>query len=526
MGKIIISLILASALVFGIVYLIKSRDVEPDRLEVLKEQFEKRVEPTVDHSKLPALQKKFSTPQEVTKTCISCHTEAPKQIMKSNHWNWERAEYIKGRGIVYLGKKNAVNNFCIGIEGNEKSCGKCHIGFGVTDNMKAFTDSTNIDCLVCHDNTETYIKGDELDGYPDPSVDLGNIARHVGNTSRSTCGVCHFYGGGGNNVKHGDLEEAMFSPAKDVDVHMAEDGPNLQCSACHKTRNHQMLGKMYSLSSMNRNRADCEQCHTETPHDEEILNEHTLKVACQTCHIPVYAKVNSTKLEWDWSTAGKLKNGEPYEEDDSLGNHTYMSIKGSFIWGRNLKPDYIWFNGTANHYMLGDKISDTTKPLVLNTLNGSYDDRDSKIIPVKIHKARQPFDPVNKIIIQPKLFADEKGKGAFWVDFDWERSSAAGMKEVNLPFSGKISFINTEMYWPVNHMVSPKEKSVKCIECHTRNNSRLANLKDFYMPARDNNKFVDFTGTGILILSIVGVAVHGIIRITFKNRKKKNTNHA
>ena len=174
MGKIIISLILASALVFGIVYLIKSRDVEPDRLEVLKEQFEKRVEPTVDHSKLPALQKKFSTPQEVTKTCISCHTEAPKQIMKSNHWNWERAEYIKGRGIVYLGKKNAVNNFCIGIEGNEKSCGKCHIGFGVTDNMKAFTDSTNIDCLVCHDNTETYAKAPEKGGLPLATLDFNS----------------------------------------------------------------------------------------------------------------------------------------------------------------------------------------------------------------------------------------------------------------------------------------------------------------------------------------------------------------
>ncbi len=521
MRKIIISLLLLLILILGTVYLIKSREIEPGRLDALKTQYGKKNGLTVDHSKLEVLQKNFTTAQEVTAACVSCHTEAPKQIMKSNHWNWEREEYIEGRGIVYLGKKNAVNNFCIGIEGNEKSCGKCHIGFDVTDKLSSYTDSTNIDCIICHDNTETYFKGDEMGGYPDPNANLSNIARHVGNTTRANCGVCHFFGGGGNNVKHGDLEEAMFNPSKDVDVHMAVDGQNMQCAECHKTESHQMLGKIYSLSSMNRNRSTCEQCHTETPHTDEILNEHTLKVACQTCHIPIYAKVNSTKMEWDWSTAGKLKDGEPYEEDDSLGNHTYLSIKGSFVWGRNLKPDYIWFNGTANHYLLGDTVSVTSNPLVLNTLNGSYDDKESKIIPVKIHKAIQPYDPVTKMIIQPKLFADEKGEGAFWKDFDWYRASEVGMKEVNLPFSGNVSFIKTEMNWPINHMVSSKENAVECTQCHTRNNSRLANLKDFYMPARDYNRFVDNTGTGIILIAIFGVAVHSIVRITISRKKGK-----
>lgn len=30
-----------------------------------------------------------------------------------------------------------------------------------------------------------------------------------------------------------------------------------------------------------------------------------------------------------------------------------MSIKGSFIWKRNVKPDYIWFNGTAFLVLVG-----------------------------------------------------------------------------------------------------------------------------------------------------------------------------
>ena len=79
--------------------------------------------------------------------------------MHSNHWNWEREEYVKGRGVIYLGKRNAINNFCIGTRGNEESCAKCHIGYGMNSKGIVYTDSTNIDCLICHDNTETYAKG-------------------------------------------------------------------------------------------------------------------------------------------------------------------------------------------------------------------------------------------------------------------------------------------------------------------------------------------------------------------------------
>ena len=131
---------------------------------------------------------------------------------------------------------------------------------------------------------------------PDPSVNLGYVAQHVGKPSRTDCGTCHFFGGGGNNVKHGDLEEALFDPSREVDVHMASDGSDMQCVDCHTAQKHQMLGKMYSVSSMNRNRVACEQCHSSIPHTDDVLNNHTLKVACQTCHIPTYAKVNPTKL--------------------------------------------------------------------------------------------------------------------------------------------------------------------------------------------------------------------------------------
>jgi octaheme c-type cytochrome (tetrathionate reductase family) len=499
---------------------LKRSSTTSEALVLLKTKYAKKHQPSVDHSKFAVLQKKFSAPHEITEACLSCHTERGKEVMQSSHWNWEREEYVKGRGIVYIGKKNAINNFCIGVEGNEQSCAKCHIGYGVTNKAQGYTDMKNIDCLICHDNTGTYKKAVEKAGLPDESLDLNKIAQHPGRPQRTNCGTCHFFGGGGNNVKHGDLEETMFDPTKEIDVHMASSSSDLQCADCHVTVNHKMAGKMYSLSSMNRNRSTCEQCHTDKPHKDNIINGHIAKVACQTCHIPMYAKGNATKMEWDWSTAGRLKNGEPYEEDDKDGNHTYMSIKGSFKWAKNVKPDYIWFNGTASHYLLGDKIKDTNAVLEINTLNGSYTDADSKIYPVKIHKARQIFDPVNMILIQPKLFAEKKGEGAYWKDFDWNTAAQKGMDEVGLPYSGKYSFINTRMYWPVNHMVAPKEESVSCNECHTRENGRLAQLTGFYLPGRDYSSVLDFFGKLLIILTLAGVITHGTIR--FVSHRKLN----
>jgi hypothetical protein len=126
------------------------------------------------------------------------------------------------------------------------------------------------------------------------------------------------------------------------------------------------------------------------------------------------------------------------------------------------------------------------------------------------------------MLIQPKLYADKKGEGAFWKDFNWEKAAEVGMKDVDLPFSGHISFIRTEMYWPVNHMVSSKENSLTCTDCHSRENSRLAGLNDFYMPARDYSPFIESAGGWLLLLAFAGVFIHGTIRlISSRNVKKR-----
>jgi octaheme c-type cytochrome (tetrathionate reductase family) len=438
--------------------------------------------------------------------------------MRSNHWNWSRLEYLPGRGVRSVGKRNVINNFCIGVTDNQEGCSRCHAGYGLDGANFDFNDPNNVDCLVCHDQTDTYAKG--LAGKPAADIDLKKIAQNVGIPRESNCGACHFDGGGGNNVKHGDLEQGLLTANRGVDVHMAADGADLDCVACHKTENHRMLGKLYSVSSMNLDRSTCEQCHGDSPHSAAVLNEHTAKVACQTCHIPTYAKVNETKLAWDWSRAGRLRDGQPFEIKDVAGNPVYASIKGSFKWAKDVKPEYVFFNGVADHYLLGDKLA-AARPVAINSLHGSYDDPDAKIIPVKIHRGRQIYDPVTNMLIQPKLYAREKGEGGFWKDFDWGKAAEEGMKASSLPYSGHYAFVDTVMYWPVNHMVAPKEKAMQCVECHTRVNSRMASLAGFYMPGRDRSDLVDNLGTLTILGSFAGVLAHAFFRVLARSKRRQ-----
>ena len=492
-----------------------------------KYKSERNTTPSTDHTKFKILKQTYDSAQQVTAACLSCHTERDKEIMATSHWLWQREEEMKGKGVVPVGKRNILNNFCIGTMGSEQTCTRCHIGYGWNNKDFDFTEPTNIDCIVCHDQTGTYKKGKGMAGLPDPSVDLNYVSQHVGEPSRENCGVCHFWGGGGNNVKHGDLDVAMLDCSPEIDVHMTTQGEDMSCVDCHVTEKHQMTGKVYALSSENKDRATCEYCHTNKPHKDDILNDHNTRVACQTCHIPLYAKANATKMIWDWSTSGRLdEHGKALHENDADGNHNYLSIKGNFVYNDHVIPEYFWFNGTANHWLIED-IIDTTI-LQMNTLYGSYRDKGlnqesrepSKIWPVKVHRGKQIYDTINMTLIQPKLWAKNKGEGGYWVDFDWDEASRVGMEYVGMPYSGAYGFIETEMYWPLNHQVSPASESLQCVDCHTRPNSRIASLTDFYLPGRDFNPFVETAGISFILASLIGIGFHLFCRIVFRKKCK------
>lgn len=406
--------------------------------------------PHTDHSLL--MTGPYETGSDVTEGCLECHAEAGEQMLQSEHWLWENPPVsLPGRDEpVALGKKNSLNNFCTGIQGNEPQCTTCHAGYGWEDETFDFTDETKIDCLVCHDQSGQYAKADS--GYPAEASDLVLAAGSVGRPTRTNCGSCHSTGGGGNGVKHGDLDNTLNYPNETIDFHMGV--LDMQCVDCHTTTDHQIAGTSTSVKLIDDNPVSCTDCHNSLPHRDDRLNSHTDRVACETCHIPEYAVKDPTKLWWDWSTAGQ----------DGLSDdpHEYLKIKGSFVYGTQLIPEYYWFDGTAERYLLGDPI-DPEGITILNDPNGSVDDPVAKIYPFKVHRGIQPYDAVNDYFIQPNLVGDE----GYWTIFDWDIAMQNGADDTGFDFSGEYGFARSDMYWPLEHMVAPAGEALQCTMCHS-----------------------------------------------------------
>ena len=420
----------------------------------------------VDHSEF--IDGPFNTPQEVTETCLACHDGIDKDIMLTRHWNWLGDEFTDKNGVkTRIGKRNIINNYCIAIPSNLPRCTSCHIGYGWKDSSFDFTDGRNIDCLICHDQTGKYKKTPTAAGMPDPSVDLLSVARSVGPTTINNCSICHFNGGGGTGVKHGDMDESMLNPSPALDVHMG--GLGFTCSDCHAGENHKILGASHGSIAAGENHISCSDCHSDRPHRKKMINDHTQAVACETCHIPTFAREEPTKTWWDWSTAGKNKKVQV----DEFGMPDYAKKKGDFRWDKNVIPDYAWYNGSADYYRYGDKIK-PEEVLELNKLAGDIDDTNAKISPFKVMRGKQIYDSRNNYLIVPKLF----GKDGYWTSFNWNSASKLGMKEINLPYSGKHGFVETSMYWPINHMVAPVAKSLKCTDCHSKSGNKRLNWEE------------------------------------------------
>ena len=486
---------------------------------------------TTDHSKLEALDKDFQTGPEVTKACLTCHTEAADQIHKTKHWTWE---FVSPETGQRLGKRNIINNFCVAVSSNEPRCTSCHIGYGWKDGNFDFASKENVDCLVCHDTTGSYKKFPTGAGHPNyaskewppksgkmrPPVDLKKVAQNVGPTSRQTCGACHFYGGGGNAVKHGDIDSSLGKPDKDLDVHMDAEGLDFACSTCHRTDAHAIQGSRYTTVAAdtdgmvvpgkgNDERATCRSCHGERPMKDEKLNDHTDVVACQTCHIPAFARGGiATKMWWDWSKAGRKIDGKPVVKNGK-GEVVHSMKKGQFAWAENVVPEYRWFNGEISYTELGDRVDPETG-VEINSFGGSADDGRSRIWPFKVFKGIQPYDAGTDILAVPHLFG--KDPDAYWKSYDWNRALSAGMQSVGYSYSGELGFIESEMSWPITHMVASKDDAIACDGCHARE-GRLKDVAGIYMPGRDSLKPVDLAGWALVSLVLAGILIHGVVRV-------------
>ncbi|MBF8258929.1 MAG: hypothetical protein HW377_1303, partial [Actinobacteria bacterium] len=208
----------------------------------------------------------------------------------------------------------------------------CHAGLGAKPNpigKLTEADYNNVDCLLCHapGYKRTVVKeGDRFRIAPDPSIDVLKAAQSVQKPTNDMCLRCHASAGGGPNHKHG------VTPTKDSDVHVAK---GMQCLDCHTSRKHKVAGgsdiKAQELIDV---KVTCENCHA-APHKGEntkVLDRHTARIACQTCHIPTIARDPKmpTIVARDWTKPVLNEKTGLYGPTNKMAG--------------NVRPEFAWWN--------------------------------------------------------------------------------------------------------------------------------------------------------------------------------------
>ena len=436
-----------------------------------------------------------------------------------------------------------LNNFCTNLRTNEPRCTSCHTGYGWEDASFDFSDDTRVDCLVCHDTTGTYHKAPKdagrvlketatVHGKTLTPPDLGEVARNVGEPSRASCGSCHFNGGGGDGSKHGDLDSSLIDGPRSLDVHMSPEGGDMACQDCHVSSGHELAGGRYDMTArdphgtgkpgMRRQAATCESCHGIDAHDDgsyvaRTLNQHSDRVACQTCHIPKIARGGvQTKTWWDWSKAGRL------------ARTAAASTKPTPTGGPATGPAGARSNGGRTTFL----------PTPGSTATCAIPSRPTRSIPtawsrstasaagrtirtrgsgrLKSCAASSPTTPKRDRMVLMHVFGQDDT--AYWTNLDWKPAIETAMAAEGLPFSGEVGFVETKMYWPITHMVAPADQAVGCADCHSED-SRLAGLDSFYMPGRDAPAWLDRIGGLAVLATLLGVLGHAALRAFFRYRR-------
>ena len=438
----------------------------------------------------------YFTENEYTGTndCLACHGLIGADMLMRAHFTWEGvATNITGFEGETHGKNDLLNNFCIAVPTNEGRCTQCHAGYGYDDNTYDFNDMTNVDCLVCHDQTGTYAKAPKTAGLPADGVDLGAVARSVadneGVPTIDNCIDCHAKAGGGDNVKHGDIAMSLANTTREFDVHMGTDGVNVDCVFCHGVKkdgsdnviDHGIGGMPYHSVDEGEMKT-CEGCHGDANSRhagkpvEAIITDHPM-LACQACHIPTFARHTPTKTEWYWETAGDVARGKEFDPSFDYGDTgvpIYDPMKGSFVWENNVRPTLRYFDGMwdrfiieANDTFTGTPTTET--PVVLGEPSADYNTVGAKIYPFKKMIGNQPADANNNTVLVPHLFGTKGGPNPYWGNWNWDLALQDGALYTGQTYSGEYQFIPTVMYLTVNHEVAPKEQAYGfngCGDCH------------------------------------------------------------
>ena len=402
-----------------------------------------------------------------TATCLQCHEAEAQEVFGSTHYQWlGETPYMKD-GPEIQGKLDiGVNSYCINITGNWNGCGACHVGLGDRPTPQVSdTQLENIDCLICHQENYQRVKVDgrfipDLDNMP---ISMVEAARTVQKPTRAACLKCHAKGGGGDNYKRGDLTIAHGTTTdRNFDVHMASNGANLDCQACHATEKHLMAGRGSDLRPTDIDvEMSCTDCHEDkaliSGHGQSPIGRHVSRVACQSCHISTYARnatdtpaSEQTEVHRDWRLPHTTSSG---------AIHPTPTLAGDLI------PQYAWWDGTSVSYLLYEDalIDQVTGAIPTSRPLGEVFSVSSKLYPFKYKTATQPLvQNYNQLIALDTSVYFSTG--------DADGAIRSGLENMNYSPDEPYEWVQTDTLQLITHEVTPASAALSCKDCHTNTN--------------------------------------------------------
>jgi hypothetical protein len=395
-------------------------------------------------------------------TCLQCHTNEAHEVHASVMYQWEGAAPQMDHGPAVQGKiSGAINSYCINILGNWNACGNCHVGLGLPPEAEASAQQlANIDCMMCHQQAYRRKKVAGL-FVPDEAampITMDEAVRTVHRPERSNCLQCHAKAGGGDSVKRGDITLAHAATTdRSFDVHMATTGANLRCQQCHTFSEHRVAGRGSDLRATDSDvPLECSNCHAAMAageHESSHVDRHTARVACQTCHIPLYAK--------DAGDTAASEATEVYRTwlDTQATQPPFHPASEKL---NDLVPEYRFWNRRNRNYLLGDvaEVDPATGRYPTSRPLGGVDDNASQLFAFKYKTAHQPVT----IGAEPTLIALDTA--VFFATADAAAAVEAGLVNMGLPAGTPYAWIETDTFQMLNHEVSPSEQALQCADCH------------------------------------------------------------
>jgi hypothetical protein len=380
------------------------------------------------------------------------------------HYQWQATAPDNINSTALQGKINsAINAYCINIAGNwGAQCGFCHVGRGaqpVYTTSPTTAQLDNIDCLMCHNEAYALARvrlSTTSLGPPSGTsqATLDSYVRTVGKPTRKTCLKCHAYGGGGDALKRGDISSMQGATTDgNFDVHMATSRGNMTCQTCHKFVNHKVTGKGSDLQSTDyaaEIKCATSACHSTRQtggHATTAVNKHITRVACQTCHVPVFGKGIATEMERDWRV--RKTNGHP-----------------SNVTATNVKPTWKFWNRKTWNYLKGNtgRYNATTGAWETVQLQGSITgDTTNKLYPFKYKIAYQPMRTTGNMLItlDTNEYLNLTG--------DYPKAVTQGLSLMGFPSTDAWTTVKADTYQMLNHTVADAQSTggvMVCADCH------------------------------------------------------------